>query len=78
MRATGTFTLRIQRNEDHELTRVAVTIPGAIPEADGTVAVTPDCITLDEVESWINTLQDELDLLRVEARQAFDVLAGHA
>jgi hypothetical protein len=35
-------------------------------------------MTLDEVESWINTLKDELDLLRIEARQAFDLLAGHA
>ena len=77
MRATGTFTLRIQRNEDHEPTRVAVTIVGAM-EVDGTLVVTPDCMTLDDVESCINKLQDELDLLRVEARRAFDPLAGHA
>jgi len=78
MRATGTFTLRIQRNEDHEPTRVAVTIAGAMQEVDGILVVTPDCMTLDDVESCINKLQDELDLLRVEARRAFDQLAGHA
>ena len=72
VRATGTFTLRIQRNEDHEPTRVAVIILCAMPEADGTVVVTQDCMTLDDVESCINKLQDELDLLRVEARRAFE------
>ncbi len=48
MRATGTFTLRIQRDEDHEPTRVAVTILGAMQEVDGTFVVTPDCMTLDD------------------------------
>ena len=39
MRATGTFTLRIQRNEDHDPTRVVVTIVGAMQEVDGTLVV---------------------------------------
>ncbi len=41
--------------------------------------MTPDCMTLDALEGYINTLQDELDLLRVEARRAFSgANAGHA
>jgi hypothetical protein len=35
-------------------------------------------MTLDELEGLINALQDELDLLRAEARRAFDSTAGHA
>jgi uncharacterized small protein (DUF1192 family) len=40
--------------------------------------LTPDCLTLDELEGQISTLQDELDLMRAEARRAFADPAGHA
>jgi hypothetical protein len=35
-------------------------------------------VTLDDLESCINALQDELDALRADARRAFTVSAGHA
>jgi hypothetical protein len=33
--------------------------------------MTPDCMTLDELESCIHGLQDGLDVLRAEARRTF-------
>ena len=35
-------------------------------------------MTLGELEGAINALQDELDVLRADARRAFTVSAGHA
>ena len=35
-------------------------------------------MTLDALESCINALQDELDVLRAVARGVFDSTAGHA
>jgi hypothetical protein len=34
-------------------------------------------MTLDELEGCINALQDELDVLRADARRAFTVRAGY-
>jgi len=48
------------------------------PDADGVLRPSPRCMTLDELEGAINALQDELDLLRADARRAFMVRAGHA
>jgi len=49
-----------------------------VPDARGILHLTPDCLTLDALESCINTLQDELDVLRAEARRAFTASTGHA
>jgi len=35
-------------------------------------------MTLDELEGCINALQDELDVIRAEARRAFASGTGHA
>jgi hypothetical protein len=48
------------------------------PDADGVLRLSPQCMTLDELEGAINALQDELDVLRADARRAFTVSAGHA
>ena len=40
--------------------------------------MTLDCMTLDELESCINDLQDELDVLRAEARRIFASNTGYA
>jgi hypothetical protein len=79
MRALNTFALEIQRGkEDHEPRRVSVVLPAAGPDGDGVLRLTPQCMTLDELEGAINTLQDELEVLRADARRAFTVSAGHA
>ena len=76
MRPLSTFSLEIQRGEDHEPSRISVVLSTA-PDADGVLRLSPQCMTLDELEGAINALQDELDVLRADAR-AFTVSAGHA
>ena len=79
MRTLNTFALEIQRGQDdREPSRVSVVLPAAAPDADGVLRLTPQCMTLDELEGAINALQDELDLMRADARRAFTVSAGHA
>jgi hypothetical protein len=78
MRALSTFGLEIQRDKDHDLLRVSVVLATAAPDANGVHRLTPQCMTLDELEGAINALQDELDVLRADARRAFTVSAGHA
>ena len=77
MRPLSTFTLEIQRGDDHEPSRISVVLSTA-PDADGVLRLSPQCMTLDELEGAINALQDELDVLRADARRAFTVSAGHA
>jgi hypothetical protein len=67
------------RPSDPPLTpRVAIVLANVGAEDRGHVRLTPDCMTLDELEGQINALQDELDLLRADARRAFELSAGHA
>ncbi len=40
--------------------------------------VTPNCMSLDELEGCINALQDELDIIQGEARRIFVANVGHA
>ena len=77
MRPLSTFALEIQRGKDHEPSRISVVLSTA-PDADGVLRLSPQCMTLDELEGAINALQDELDVLRADARRAFTVSAGHA
>ena len=78
MRPLSTFALEIQRGEDHEPSRVSVVLSTASPDPDGVLKLSPRCMTLEELEGAINALQDELDVLRADARRAFTVSAGHA
>ena len=78
MRNLSTFALEIERTNNHDPTRVSVVLSTAAPDADGVLRLTPQCMTLDELEGAINALQDELDVLRADARRAFTMSAGHA
>ena len=78
MRTLGTLTLQIEPATATMPPRVAIIVPGATMDERGNVRLTPDCMTLDEIEGAINALQDALDLLRADARRAFDLTAGHA
>ncbi len=40
---------------------------------DGRLFVTPECVSFEEIEGQINSLQDELDELRQRAHPAFRV-----
>jgi hypothetical protein len=78
MRLAGAFTLSVEPATEVLPTRVSITLTGAVPDAQGVLHLTPDCMTLDAVENCINGLQDELDVLRAEARQVFTSKTGHA
>lgn len=58
--------------------RVSVALSAARADEQGMVQLTPTCMRLDDLEGCINALQDELDLLRVKAWQAFATAMGHA
>jgi hypothetical protein len=78
MRTSGTFELVVQPETDTHPARVSIAVHGAVPDEHGVIHLTPDCMTIDVLEGCINALQDELDLLRAKARQAFMVRAGRA
>ena len=78
MRSIGTFELEVEPETDTHPAKVSVVLRGARPDEHGVVHLTPECKTLDVLEGCINALQDELDLLRAKARQAFMVRAGRA
>ena len=46
-------------------------VQGHIADPHGRVFITPECFSLDELEGYINALQDNLDQLRERARRAF-------
>jgi hypothetical protein len=59
--------------------RVSICLAGATHDDRGVLHLSPDCMRLDDLEGCINALRDELDLLRVRAREAFSqVSSGHA
>ena len=78
MRASGAFELQIEPAREAQPVRVALVLLHAVPDARGVVRLTPDCMRLDELEAAINAIQDELDVLRAEARRVFAGVPGHA
>jgi hypothetical protein len=78
MRQIGTFALQIVPATTARPTRVAIVVSGGALSEQTVLHLSQDCGTLDELESQLNVLQDELDLLRAEARRAFTGTAGHA
>ncbi len=79
MRASGAFQLVIEPETDARPIRATVVLVDARPDERGVVKMTPECMSLDVLEGCINALQDELDLLRADARQAFmQRVAGRA
>ncbi len=71
MRASGAFQLIIEPETDTRPMRATVVLVDARPNERGTVKMTPECMSLDVLEGFINALQDELDLVRTDARRAF-------
>ncbi len=79
MHAVGAFELHIEPETETRPLRVSICLAGAVPDDRGVLHLSPDCMRLDDLEGCINALQDELDLLRVRAREAFSqVSSGHA
>jgi hypothetical protein len=78
MQTAGTFVLHIQPETASTPTRMSIALSGAMPDQRGVLHVTRDCMTLDELEGCIKGLQDELDLIRAEARLVLFSSTGHA
>ncbi len=79
MRTAGAFELHMEPETEAHPMRVSICLSDMRADDRGVVHMSPDCMTLDVLEGCIDALQDELDLLRVQARRAFSgTSAGHA
>jgi hypothetical protein len=71
MNTLGAFALFIQPGDPLTPARVKVIVQGYVTDPHERVFITPECFSLDELEGYINALQDNLDQLRERARRAF-------
>lgn len=78
MRTAGMFVLHVEPETPAMPVRISLAVTGTVSDQQGILHITPQCMTLDELESYINALQDELDMVRVEARRTFTSTTGHA
>lgn len=78
MHTAGAFVLHAAAATEAYPARVSIALAGVTPDASGVLRLTPDCMTLDDLEGWINRLQDQLDVLRAEARRTFTSSTGYA
>jgi hypothetical protein len=78
MRTAGMFVLDLEPETTAMPGRVSIALTGAAPDHRGVLHITPNCMSLDELEGYINALQDELDVIRGEARRIFVATVGHA
>src|SRR5687767_6268357 len=68
MRTAEMFVLNVEPETTAMPVRVSIALTGAVPDCHGVLHVTPNCMSLDELEGYINALQDGLDVIRWEAR----------
>ena len=78
MRTAGMFVLNVEPETTAMPKRVSIALTGAVPDDQGVLHVTPNCMSLDELEVYINVLQDDLDVIRIQARRVFATTMGHA
>jgi hypothetical protein len=78
MRTAGMFVLNVEPETPAMPGRVSIALTGAAPDHQGVIHVSPICMSLDELEGYINALQDDLDVIRGQARRVFTTTMGHA
>jgi hypothetical protein len=71
MRPLSAFSLHVEPTSESRPACVSIAVSSSTRDHLGVLRLTPDCMTLDELEGCINALQDELDVLRAEARRTF-------
>lgn len=76
MPTLNAFMLHIEPATASTPARVSIALTA--PENRGTLRITPDCMSLDEFDTCIGALHDELELLNAEARAIFGGGAGYA
>ena len=78
MRTIRPFALHLEPETESRPMRVTVCVAGMSPDEGAVLRMTPDCMTLDALESCIDALRHELDLLRSRAQRAFDCIGDRA
>jgi hypothetical protein len=78
MRTAGIFVLNVEPETAAMPKRVSIALTGVVPDHHGVLRVTPNCMSLDELDGYMNALQDELDVIRGEARLIFVASVGRA
>ena len=78
MRTAGMFVLNVEPETTAMPTRVSIALTGAVPDHQSVLHVMPNCMSLDELDGYINALQDDLDVIRIQARRVFATTMGHA
>ena len=78
MQTAGIFVLNVEPETAGMPTRVSLALSGVMPDRRGILHVTRTCMSLDELEGCINAIEDELEVIRAEARRIFTASAGHA
>jgi len=65
------FGLRVHRPAHAHSPSVHIFLQHIVRHANGMLAVTPDCASLEEMEGQIGQLKDELDEMLRQTRRAF-------
>jgi hypothetical protein len=73
MHISGAFELDISPGTSEDPACVRIALQKATFDTSGRVFVTAKCLSFEEVEGQIISLQDELDEIRERARRAFQV-----
>jgi hypothetical protein len=73
MHVLGAFELDIQPGTPDTPASITVVLLRYTRGSDGRLFITPGCTSFEEVESQLNSLQDELGEIRERARRAFQV-----
>ena len=73
MHVFGAFELDIRPGTPDSPAGVKIALLRYIRGEDGRLCITPECLSFEEVEGQINSLQDELDEIRERARRVFQI-----
>ncbi len=71
MNLLGAFEFDIQPGTPDNPASVKIALLRYTRGEDGRLFLTPECVSFEEIEGQINSLQDELDELRDRARRVY-------
>jgi hypothetical protein len=74
MHVFGAFELDIRPGSPDDPVGVKIALLRYARGEDGRLFITPECVSFEEIEGQINSLQDELDEIRERARRAFQAV----
>ena len=71
MHVFGAFELDIRPGTPDNPAGVKIALLRYARGEDGRLSITPECVSFEEIEGQINSLQDELDELRDRAHRVY-------